>query len=179
LFKIVREFGYTLLEMLITLAIIAILSALLIPSHAWLYADAKQTTASQQLLRAVSMARGAALLHGATVTLCGGRDAACSGQWSDGQILFLDAERKGSVRDASDVLFVFDALSGALVHWRSALAKNYLSMNAAGTTDDEDGTFWYCATGAKNPAWAMRINQTGRARLEYPNSRGSIEGLSC
>ncbi len=171
--------GYTLLEMLITLAIIALLSAMLIPSHAWLYRDAKQTTAAQQLLRAVNMARGAAELHGTTVTLCGGRDAICSGQWNAGQILFLDAERKGSVADASDVLFVFDAFSGTVVHWRSALAKNYLSLNAAGTTEDEDGTFWYCETGAKNPAWAIRVNQAGRARLEYPNNSGRLEGLTC
>jgi Tfp pilus assembly protein FimT len=164
--------------MLITLAIVAILSALVFPSHARLLTAAKQETASAQLLRAISMARGEALLHGGAVTLCGGQHASCSGQWRDGQVLFLDAARKGSVQNAKDVLFVFDALQADL-HWRSALARNYLVMDALGTTDDEDGTFWYCESGAKNPAWAMRINQAGRARLEYPDRQGRIRGLTC
>jgi type IV fimbrial biogenesis protein FimT len=174
-----RELGFTLLEMLITLAIIAILTALVVPSHTWLLAGAKREIAGEQLLRAVNMARGEALLHGATVTLCGGRDASCSGRWRDGQVLFLDAARKGSVQGPSDVLFVFDALRGADLHWRSSLAKNYLSIDASGSTDDEDGTFWYCEFGARNPAWAMRINQAGRARLEYPDGAGRIGTLSC
>jgi prepilin-type N-terminal cleavage/methylation domain-containing protein len=145
-----RELGFTLLEMLIKLAIIA-----------------------------VNMARVEALLHGVTVTLCGGRDGVCSGRWRDGQVLFIDAARKGAVQEPGDVLVEFDALRSAELHWRSALAKNYLSIDAAGSTDDEDGTFWYCEFGARSPAWAMRINQAGRARLAYPDRQGRIGTLSC
>ncbi len=83
------------------------------------------------------------------------------------------------VDDRQDILSVFDALRGAVLYWRSSRHKNYLSLTAVGRTDAEDGTFWYCMHDAKNPAWAIRVNELSRARVELPDRFGKIEDLEC
>ncbi len=165
---------------MITISIAAILCALVIPTQTAELGKARSDVASAQLLQAIHLARSEALLHGTTVTLCASRDhVSCQGNWQDGQILFLDKMKHGRVDDARNILSVFDAFRGADVQWRSSLSKNYLSLTATGRTDAEDGTFWYCMHDAKNPAWAIRVNEVGRARLELPDRAEKINDLKC
>jgi type IV fimbrial biogenesis protein FimT len=172
--------GFSLLELVITISIAAILCALVIPAQTAVLGKARSDVARAQLLQAIHLAHSEALLHGTTVTLCASRDhVSCQGDWQDGQILFLDKNKHGIVDDRRDILSVFDALRGAVLHWRSSRHKNYLSLTAVGRTDAEDGTFWYCMHDGKNPVWAIRINEMSRARVELPDRFGKIDDLEC
>jgi type IV fimbrial biogenesis protein FimT len=172
--------GFTLLEMLVTLSIIAVMSALVFPVYTSFFSTAKSDVASAQLLRALAMTRSEAWVHGKVITLCGSRDhITCTGDWTQGQIIFIDENHNGTVPDKQPVLYVFAGFSSALLHWRSSLNRDYVSITPSGQTDAEDGTFWYCENSAKLPAWAIRINQAGRARLQYPDHQGKIANLAC
>jgi type IV fimbrial biogenesis protein FimT len=172
--------GFSLLELILTISIAAILCALVIPAQTVQLNNARSDVASAQLLKAINLARSEALLHGTTVTLCASRDhVSCQGNWQDGQILFLDKNKHGAVDDTRNILSVFDAFRGAEVHWRSSRRKNFLSVTAVGRTGAEDGTFWYCLHDAKNPTWAIRVTEVSRARLELPDAAGEIVDLKC
>lgn len=173
------KLGFSLIELVVTLSIIIIILAFTIPSQTIFLTKTNQNIASQQLLHAISLAHSEAILRGVPVSLCKSKDhTTCSGNWDDGQIIFTDDNRDGIVIDKSHVLTVLDPLKGATLHWRSALSRDYLQILSNGLST-ENGSFWYCTVKADNPAWAIRISQTGRARLEYPDQTGKINGLSC
>lgn len=65
------QFGYTLVECLVALAIVSVLTSMAVPSFRQLHIDAQQRHVIHQLEAAVSAARHWALTEGVLATLCG------------------------------------------------------------------------------------------------------------
>ena len=120
--------GYTLLELLITLAIMAIVMALGIPSFNNALQNNRLESQTYDISTAFSLARMEAIDKGVTVTLCSSSDqATCrtdadQNNWAGGWILFRDINANGQVNTpnctiiANDcVVKVWPALSGASV----------------------------------------------------------------
>jgi Tfp pilus assembly protein FimT len=172
--------GFSYLELLVVLILCGILAGAIFPSLHFFIAKTRAETASQQILGELARARSLAAHYADTVTLCKSADmAVCGGSWEQGQILFLDKNHNGVVPDGNSVLASFEPMPDAVLHWRSSLARDYLQSEPPGGKNIEDGTFWYCARGDSKPAWAIRINPWGRARLEMPDSKGKIKDLKC
>ena len=79
--------GLTLVELLATLAVAAILAALAGPAFGGLLLDARLAASSHQLAHAINHARGEAVRRGLAVTLCGSGPAC--GEWDQGWQLRL------------------------------------------------------------------------------------------
>jgi len=178
--KNVNAPGFSLLELLITISLMTILIAVGMVSHTGFPLRVKAEILNAQLLRAISMARSEAVLHGRPVSLCKSRDHLhCQGNWQDGQILFLDDHEDGTVVDKKHVLYVFNARHPGELHWRSAFNRDYLQILPSGISRADNGTFWYCPKAGANPIWAIFVSQSGRARSAYPDHEGKIENLTC
>jgi type IV fimbrial biogenesis protein FimT len=82
--------GYTLLELLAGLALVAILAAIAYPGFAALLLDSRRDAVVSITVHAVHAARQFAAARGESMQLCGSRDAQqCSGQgdWSAGLLI--------------------------------------------------------------------------------------------
>lgn len=163
-----KKYGFSLIELLITLFIVMILLAFFIPSEAIFYSKARDEVMSSQLLRALNLARSAAVTRGEIITLCkSNNQKTCAGDWQDGYIIYTD----------NKILYSFhNSVNKGVLRWR-AFPKHAddIQYLPSGMLRIENGTFWYCQKGIKKPRWAIVINMSGRARVVYPDKMGNIE----
>jgi len=169
-----------------TLVLISILMGLAAPSWQTFLRNTKSRTLLLQLQLALQFARQEALLRREVMTLCGSRDQkSCTASWQEGVIVFIDYKQDGSVESPSHILrvFQFRRLEGVL-HWRAfPLNKSVCQFLPLGTTNHENGSFWYCPASGAEAAWALVLSQSGRWRIRYPD-HGQIKDdkgipLSC
>lgn len=99
--------GFTLVELMVTLAAAAILAGLAAPGMRDLLERQRAATAMHGLTAHLAMARNAAITSRGPVTLCPSRgDGLCSGStdWSSGWLLYRDPGRRTQPRSPDDVL---------------------------------------------------------------------------
>jgi len=92
--------GFTLIELMVTLAVLGILATLAAPSFQNLIRSTRLSTAANDLSSAMALARAEAIRRGARVTLCRSSTSAnalptCDtggGAWTDGWVLFVNSD---------------------------------------------------------------------------------------
>lgn len=147
--KMKTQCGFTLTEMLVTLAVLAILLALAAPSYQRLVVDTRMTTQANELLTMMHFARSEAVKRNTVVSMCksgNGTSCAGSGTWAQGWIVFVDSGTPGTV-DGSDVV----------LREHGALSEASTLVDCTGVTN----FFSYLSTGQSNP-------QTARFELGSP-----------
>ncbi len=90
-----KNSGFTLLELLITLAIVAILLTVGVPSLRSMMQGNQLVSSTNELLSALHVARSEAIKSNGRVTICessNGTSCAATGDWKDGWIVFIDAD---------------------------------------------------------------------------------------
>lgn len=101
--------GFTLLEIMIALVIIAILATIALPSFNNTIVKNKMDTKASDLLRDFNLARSEAIKRGVSVTICPSDDGTqCSGgtDYSKGWIIFTDLNEDGSIDAGEDQIRV-------------------------------------------------------------------------
>lgn len=92
--------GFTLVELMVVVAIASILASIAVPSFRQLIADTRATTASNEVLLALHYARSEATKRNMNVVLCASANASsCSGStnWHTGWIVFVDENGDGNL----------------------------------------------------------------------------------
>lgn len=169
-----RTRGFTLVELLVGLAVAAILLTIAIPGYAFLVSTSRLAAVTNDLMTALHLARSEAITHGVRVTVCktGGSSASCSatGDWTLGWMVFVDGGTQGVV-DGDDVLLQSSAGGSSAV---SVVGNNYsryisyLPTGASRSTNGlPNGSFAICAGNAGRD---IVINAAGRARLAPPGN---------
>lgn len=164
-----RDSGFTLVELIITLAVAGILVTIAVPSFMSLIASNRVTAASNELTTALNLAKSEAIRSGQNTMLCKinetGDGCNNAGKWSDGWLLFNDANGNDLLNDGEQIIRVHEAPEASLkftfVH---ATAKNIVfrpngTPNVSGRFCLQNG---YQSTNSR----AVLITQTGRIRTE-------------
>jgi type IV fimbrial biogenesis protein FimT len=111
-----KHAGYTLTELLVVTAIVAILLAIGVPSYRYVTNSYRMSGEVNGLLGDLQFARGEAIKEGQTVTVCVSRDGAnCdvgSTTWQEGWIVFQDPTNIGTVDPGETVLRAQSAFNG-------------------------------------------------------------------
>lgn len=158
----VKQSGFTLVELLIVLCIILISAAIVIPSQKIFLDRSEQQVQASQLIRAINLARNEALMRGSPVVLSQSQKG-----WQDGYSISADEK----------ILYLFQSNPGeSQIHWRAARGIEYLQFSPLGLPSGENGTFWYCAKPGGVVVWSIVVNQSGRSRLV---EGGESKSLSC
>jgi type IV fimbrial biogenesis protein FimT len=96
--------GYTLVELMITLVIGAVLLVLVVPSYKPSVLNSRMSAATTDLLGNLMSARAESVARNNFVTVCksdDGEDCTVAGNWAQGWITFVDNDADGTV-DAGD-----------------------------------------------------------------------------
>lgn len=84
--------GFTILELMITVAVLAILLGIAVPSFSQMIRQNRLATQTNDLLTATAVARSEAVKRGSRITLCPANGNNCSGtaQWDGGLLVITD-----------------------------------------------------------------------------------------
>ncbi len=84
--------GFTLVELMITVAVMVVLAAIAAPSMSAMIDNSRTAGQTEELVSTLQMARAEAIRRNARVTVCGGTGGACSGTttWANWTIFGRD-----------------------------------------------------------------------------------------
>ena len=89
----VRMRGFTIVELVVTVAVLAILLAIAAPSFKEIMLGTKLTSQANSLMASAHLARGEAIKRNQPVRLCASSDgASCAGAWEQGWIVITAAD---------------------------------------------------------------------------------------
>ncbi|MEP6720203.1 MAG: GspH/FimT family pseudopilin [Variovorax sp.] len=174
-----RPAGFTLIELMVTLTIGAILLMIAAPSFVSFQRNSELTSAANSLVAAINAARGEAMKRGMSAVLV---PASGTSDWSQGWTVFVDMNRNQAFDSATDVLVLQQrALSSYFTASGEGTAKDtpaYIMFDASGYTKTSTATFRSLTmtitrndlTGTAQTEQTRRIviAKTGRARTCRP-----------
>jgi type IV fimbrial biogenesis protein FimT len=173
------QLGMTLVEIVSTLGIVAILSALAAPGIGHWQRSAARTATVNDFMHSIFLARSEAIKRNGVVSICRSVDgqtcADRSENWDTGWLVFvnLDADRPVTV-DAGETIMLRHA------GWRGGrITSNRDAFSFRPTSQlDVNGTITFCdVRGTNADARAIIISHTGRPRVSKRDA--SNRPLNC
>ncbi len=174
-----EQSGFTVLEMMTTLAAAAVLISIAIPSMASFLQQTRIKSSANQLYVSLSTARSEAIKQRTAIRLCPrGDHISCSndGMWENGWVIFRDTNGSGQP-DGDEVLNVTDPLEpGVLVIANSSSAGDFIQFNASGDAMQSWGYFRVCHTKSTVVARRVGVSLGGRVQESKLSSSSCKRG---
>ena len=172
-----RLHGFTLTELMVALAILAVLLAIAAPSYRDFVVDSRMNGEANEFLTMLNFTRSEAVKRNGTVSMCSsanGTGCANSGNWAQGWIVFVDLDGNGGFASDSDTIL---RVHGAL-NEQSSLAGTLTGTATAATNvsflpdgramlsggPPHNGTFVLCTSGETVAGRQITVT-LGRAQL--------------
>lgn len=174
-----RHVGFTLVELLVTVSVVAILSSIAAPSFNSMVKRNRVTVQQNDLLSDIMLARLEAIKRSRSVSICSSNTAgtACSGNnddWHQGWLVYVNSDKTGIYDSSEDELLrIHDPLSAG-----STLGYTYttLTFSSRGfmSSNEINARFAFCNRD-NNTDYEREIKMlsTGRA------SRRGATAITC
>lgn len=182
-----KQSGFTLIELMITLVIGAILLTQAVPSFMTTIQNNRLTTYTNDIVSDINLARSEAVKRGLRVVLCRSADPSattptCGGTantWTTGWLIFADADADGTFSAGDTLVRVGLPVEGGTTIISNAISNNNLEYNADGTTNEGGGTgvFVLCDDRGAGFGRQIQVNAMGRPQLVKGNDAGVA--LNC
>ena len=146
-----RTRGFTLIELLVVVTVITIMLAIAVPSFTSFISNYRATSAINDVLQGITLARGEALKRGRRVVMLpNGGDAARTpsptGSWSNGWTVFVDLNNNQTLDSTDTMIYKHPDLPSSVAAAPVGSATtpfggaNYVSFDGTGYPRKVDGS---------------------------------------
>ncbi|WP_031255978.1 GspH/FimT family pseudopilin [Curvibacter lanceolatus] len=170
--------GFTLLELLVSIAIVAIMVRLAVPSYQFIINSSRISGELNGLLTSFQFARAEAVRRGLSVTVCSsanGTSCSSTNNWKSGWLVFVDVNNNASL-DAGDTVLRQQA---TLASANTVVADNSVSTVrfnregiAAGLPADPVTFTFTPPSNASTQKRCLAVGAAGRMTVELPGVGG-------
>ncbi len=171
-----KQSGFTLIELMITLSVAAVLLAIGAPSFNETIASARIRADYNRLVSAMHLARSEAVKRNINVSVCArGSDSTCGQDWKDGWLVFTDDGATPNVIDAGEVIMQINPplMDGTTLNGRGSMTRANASyadrtsirFGPRGNSNWRGGgTVWLCDRRQERSIKAANIGMSGSLR---------------
>ena len=165
-----RPGGFTLTELLVTLALVAIMLTLAAPSMQKILANQRLSAAASDFMATAMQARSAALKYNQRVVAQ--PIAGQSGAWAEGWRIYVDSNLNSTFDSGTDTLVLTqEAMLPEISISKVSGVNNFFAYNGTGFLASIGGSAdatWKIESTATNRKKFLIVERSGRARLCDP-----------
>jgi type IV fimbrial biogenesis protein FimT len=164
--------GYSLYELIMTVALVALVLTLGVPSFGRIVANQRLRVEVDALFHAVHLARKSSIVRRRVVALCPSSDGvACEPgpDWSAGWMMFVNTDRdEPAYRDDDEAVLAFHRVDP-----NTRIMSNRRTFSLRSTQQRAtNGTIIVCDRSGRGTARGLVISYTGRPRVTLEDTRG-------
>lgn len=175
--------GFTLLELIITIAIVGILVGVAIPSFTSIITSNRLTAYANELVTTLNLARNEAVKRGISVTVRKVDDNSFTNKgaganWEDGWDIFTDADSDGNFETGDVLIRTYDPLKFSYT-LRGNNFSNFIRFASSGQSNT-NGSFVICDNSdgnnvpEANTSKLIIVNSVGRGRMGLDSNNDGI-----
>lgn len=159
--KTYPQHGFTLLELMATLAVLGILMAVAIPNMSQFVKNERLTSFSNTLLSDLMLARSKSVELNQSVIVCASSDEenCTGGSFENGWIVTIDNDGDGT---GDELIKVQQPITGDIEFNLNDPVLSTIIFDTRGFTPDTIGTISICDDRGNDHAKALTISRTGR-----------------
>lgn len=160
--------GISLLDFMITLAVISLLASFGVPTARNLLDNQRLQLLQSELVTHLNLARHTAVHQSRSIVICPSNDGLiCLPQpaWETGWIVFLDRNRDHRRSEDEAIIRVAQGRDWANI---KSGARKYFRFRFDGTASGSNGSLRICDQRGADYGWRLIISTTGRIRSEGP-----------
>ena len=146
--------GFTLVELMVTIAIAALLLSIGVPSFTAMYEATRSANEIQKINDLFAFARNQAVNYGSTVTVCPYAASPCGNDWSKGFSVYI--EKNGSKK----VLKVIDGFNSKDTISLTGPTDKTVNFTSDGLVSTETSII-YCPSGESDGSKSIKISTSG------------------
>ncbi len=175
LIEIKRQRGLTILELMTTITLLAIVSAVALPSFRDTLAGGRQKAQRNNMMSALQMARSEAVKRGIRTVICAssnGTSCNTSSNWDAGWIIFVDEDANDTKDTADTYLQIGAAMDTGFSLIGSTNVVNMIRYDPNGDSL-ESGTLTLCDPRGVDKAVGIIITASGRPKVSDTGAGGA------
>lgn len=158
--------GYTLFEMIMTFALISILSIIAVPSWQYFQTKIQSDIIIKRLIITLQFARNSAIALHTIVRICpSNKSLQCDNSWDTGWMIYSASDNRAYT--PINILKIFPAIEIGKLQWLSLSKQDFIQFNQQGNAAGYNGTFEFRYSGHLTTLnRKVILSPTGRVREE-------------